>query len=74
MEAILKYNLPEDQAEFQIAIDAHKMYSLLFEFDQWMRTQIKYAPDEMSQEKYEALEECREKFHELLNEYSLKLD
>lgn len=74
MEAILKYNLPEDREEFEMAVNSGKMSGLLFEYDQWLRAQIKYAPDEMSQEKLEAFEECREGLHEMLKEYSLKID
>ena len=74
MEAILKYNLPDDQAEFQMAMDAGKMHSVLWDMDQWLRAQIKYAPDEMSQEKYEAFEECREKLHDLMVENNVDLD
>lgn len=74
MEAILKYTLPDDQAEFQMAMDAGKMHSVLREMDQWLRAQIKYAPDEMSQEKYEAFEECREELHRRMQEEGFKLD
>lgn len=74
MEAILKYNLPEDKEDFEMAINSSKISSLLFDYNQWLRSQIKYAPDEMSQEKFEAFEECREMLHAMLKEYNLKID
>jgi len=74
MEAILKYNLPEDKEDFEMAINASKISSLLFDYDQWLRSQIKYAPDEMKQEKLEAFEECREMLHAMLKEDNLNID
>lgn len=74
MEAILKYNLPEESEEFEMVLNASKMSGLLFDYDQWLRAQIKYAPDEMSQERLEAFEECREGLHEMLKQYNLNID
>ena len=74
MEAILKYNLPEDREDFEMAVNASKISALLFDYDQWLRAQIKYAPDEMSQEKLEAFEECREMLHAMLKEENLNID
>lgn len=74
MEAILKFTLPEDQAEYQMANDASKMFSTLWDMKQWLRGRIKYAPDEMSQEVYDAFEECKEKLNELLIDNNLDLD
>jgi uncharacterized short protein YbdD (DUF466 family) len=71
MEAILKFNLPEDREDFEMAVNAGKISALLFDYDQWLRSQIKYAPDEMSQEKLEAFEECRETLHTMLKEGNL---
>jgi uncharacterized short protein YbdD (DUF466 family) len=73
MEAILKYNLPEEKEDFEMAVNASKMLGLLFDYDQWLRAQIKYAPDEMSQEKFEAFEECKEMLHAMLKEENLSI-
>ena len=74
MKAILEFNLPEDQTEYQMANDASKMFSTLWDMKQWLRGQVKYAPDEMSQETYNAFEECRDKLNELLMDNNLDLD
>jgi len=74
MKAILEFNLPEDQTEYQMANDASKMCSVLWEMKQWLRTQVKYAPDEISQETYDAFVECRDKLYELLMDNNLDLD
>jgi len=74
MKAILEFNLPEDQTEYQMANDASNMFSTLWDMKQWLRAQIKYAPDETSQEVYDALEKCRYKLNELLIDNNLDLD
>ena len=74
MEATLKFNLPEEQSDFENAVNGTKWSIVVWELDQWLRSQIKYAPDEMSQEAYDALEECRDKLHEIKDSYGLKFD
>lgn len=73
MEAILKFNLPDDQEDFNIALDGSKWALSMFELDQWLRSQIKYPPDTMSEDTYRAYENAREKLYEILNENQLKL-
>jgi hypothetical protein len=74
MKAIIEFSLPEDQTEYQLVNDASKMFSVLWEMKQWLRGQVKYAPDEMSQEAYDAFEQCRNKLNELLMNDNLDLD
>ena len=74
MKAILEFNLPEDQTEYQMVNDASKMFSVIWDMKQWLRTQVKYAPDEMSKDAYDTFEECREKLNELLIDNSLDLE
>ena len=74
MKAILEFNLPEDQTEYQMFNDSSKMFSVLWDMKQWLRSQVKYAPDGTSQEVYEAFEECKEKLNELLIDNNFNLD
>lgn len=71
MKAILEFNLPEDQTEYEMANDAHKMFSILCDIKEWLRGQVKYAPDDISQDAYDAFEECRDKLNELLIDNNL---
>ena len=73
MEAILKYNLPEDQLDFDTAVNGGKWSLAMWEIDQWLRSETKHAPDGMSDDTYNALINTRDKLHEILQEYSLKL-
>ena len=73
MEAILKFNLPEDHIEFEMATNGSKMHSVLWEMDQWLRQQYKYMPDnEYSEDKYETFEKCRDQLREIMFENGIK--
>jgi hypothetical protein len=74
MKAILEFNLPEEDVEFQTANNAGKMKSVLLEMDRWLRYNIKHAPDTMSSDTYEAYQKCRDYFYELLNLEGINID
>ena len=75
MEAILKFNLPEDHIEFEMATNGSKMHSVLWEMDQWLRTQYKYMSDEeYSKDKYETFEKCRDQLREIMFENGIKFE
>ena len=74
MKAILEFNLPEDQTEYQMVNDASKMFSVIWDMKQWLRSQTKHAPDSMSDDTYKAFEECRDKLNELLADNQVDLD
>ena len=73
MEAILKFNLPDDQEDFNIALDGSRWALSMFELSQWLRSQIKHPPESMSDDTYKAFEDTRDKLYEILNENQLKL-
>jgi len=67
MKATLEFSLPEDNQEFELASKALKLYGTLWDFDVWLRTQIKYN----NQEQYETV---REKLRELMNDNRIDFD
>jgi hypothetical protein len=71
MKAKLIFELPEEQYEYDLANNASSMHSVLWDFEQWLRRQIKHG--ELTDEKYEAYQECRNKFYELLTENNVDL-
>lgn len=73
MKAILEFDLPEDGDDFKKAANANELSLVLWDLDQWLRSNTKYAPDGMSGDAYDAYEDCRNKLHELLKEYSINL-
>jgi hypothetical protein len=73
MKAILKFNLPEDQEEYDVFIKANDMYSVIWEMKQWLRSETKYAPDDISDDTINALYKCRDKFNELISNLNLEI-
>jgi hypothetical protein len=74
MKAILEFNLPDDQQDFELASNALKFWSVLYELDQDLRSKTKYAPDDLPQDKYDAYKEIREKLRELMSENMINFD
>lgn len=72
MKARLTFNLPDDQAEFDFAIQGGKMYSALWDISQELRKIWKY--EELSEEEFKIIERIRDKFYEILDENQIKLD
>jgi hypothetical protein len=73
MEAILKFNLPEEQSDFDLAFNGAKAQFALDDMDQWLRSQTKYAPDNISEDTFKAFELCREKLREIVYENGINL-
>ena len=63
----------EDAEEALTALDGYKWKLALWDLDQYLRSQVKYNTD-LTEQAYEALEDCRTKIVRLLDEYNLKLD
>jgi hypothetical protein len=74
MEAILKFNLPEETHEFKMAIDGSKWSSAMWELDQWLRSETKYNAEALSQEKYDAYCDIRDKIYSILNKDGISFD
>ena len=75
MEAILKFNLPEEHIEFEMATTGANMHSVLWEMDQWLRAQYKYmSDDDYSKDKYETFEKCRDQLREIMFENGVKFE
>ena len=75
MKATLEFNLPEDHIDFELAVNGAKAQSTLWEFDQWLRAQYKYMPDEgFSKEKYDTYVEVRDKLFEFMSQHGISLD
>ena len=67
MKAILEFNLPEDNQEFELHTKALKIYSTLWDLDLWLRSEIKYN----NQEHYEPV---REKLREIMADNRIDFD
>ena len=74
MEAILKFNLPDDQAEFNSAVNGSKWQVAMWELDNYLRTNTKYAPDSYHEEKIKALYETRDELCRIISSYNLEFE
>jgi len=72
MKVKMIFDLPDDQEEFSMAANAGKMNIVLFDFDQWLRSQIKYSDDSKAS-KHDIMQDCRDKLYDLLRENNIDL-
>ena len=70
MEAILKFNLPEEEEQFNIANKGMDWALLAMDLDQSMRSLLKYHPEEYKTGE-QALEHIREELHNIMSERGL---
>ena len=70
MKATLEF---EEEDDLRTALDGYKWKLVVFDLDQEMRSLLKYD-ETITDEKWEQVEQLREKLHEIKNDYGLKLD
>jgi hypothetical protein len=73
MKATLEYNLPDEQEEFQDAVNGAKWKYVAWVMDNELRALTKYAPDSMPDLEHETYEKIRTTLHRILNENELHL-
>jgi len=73
MKAILEFKIPLEEENFELALKSRDWYNVVWDLNQWIRSQTKYAPDTMSEDTHKALSETRNKLFELLEHNNLKL-
>ena len=74
MKAIIEFELPEDQEEYQMANNASKMYTALWDIRQLFRSTLKYNKTGLNDEQLEQWEAMRGEFFDILDNNDLKLD
>lgn len=70
----LTFNLPEEQSDFKLASNATNWYLVAWDIDQYLRDKIKYPEDTKSDEYYEALEQVRKEFWDIMTHRGLDFD
>ena len=73
MKAILEFNLPDEQSDFDNAVDGYKWSLAAWELDQHLRSQLKYN-DELTEEQYDTCQEIRDKLWDILGDKNLSFD
>jgi hypothetical protein len=72
MKATLEFTLPEDQNDYEVAIQAQRVQAFLYDFSQQLRSWYKYHHDFKDAD--DALGQIRDEFYKLSNEHSINLD
>jgi len=73
MKAILEFNLPEDQPEFNTALQGSDWKHVCWQMDQLLRTNTKYAPDDANEEVLVALQKVRDELYRFMIENNVDL-
>lgn len=71
MKAKLTFNLPEDEHEWNNAVNSNNMYLALWEIQQEIRRVWKYG--ELTEEQFEIVQQIYDKVNEIINENKLTL-
>lgn len=74
MEAILKFDLPDDEYDFKAAVKGKEYIFVLWEFDQWLRSEIKYNDAKYTKKEYLLLEKVRQQLHDEMIEHNVSFD
>jgi len=69
----IEFDSIEDKDEMEMCLNGMKWYLLAWELDQYLRGRLKYE-DNLSEDAYKALDEARDKLHELRSEDGLTFD
>ena len=71
MTATLQFSLPDEQEEFQCAVDGSEWKSAMDDMSNWLRAKLKY--EELTPEQDAAYEEARKHLFTILEERGLQL-
>jgi hypothetical protein len=72
MKALLEFDLPEENDDFQAAINGYNYKSAIKDFDELLRSEMKYK--ELSKETYNAYKYCRDELRKILAEDNLFIE
>lgn len=71
MKAVLEFNLPEDQDDFDTAINGWKYRSIIWDINNFLRSKLKY--NELSSEQREVYDKIRTELWNLINEHKIDI-
>jgi hypothetical protein len=71
-DAVLRFKLPEDKEEFEVAAKSVDLYLALWDLDQWLRGKLKWDCEYKDAE--EALDATRKHLNEIMDERGLHFE
>jgi len=72
MKAILEFNIPEEQDDFNHVMKAEDYYNVIFNFDKYLRREIKYN-ESLSKKEKDIILKVRDTFSEILTNNEIQL-
>lgn len=73
MKAQLTFNLPDEQIEFNDAINGSNYRAIIWEMDQYLRSQLKH--EQLWDEKvHDKVQEIRDELQSILENHSITMD
>ena len=72
MKATLEFNLPEDKADFDIALQGSDWKHVCWQMDQYLRRKVKYD-EGLTEEQREVYEDIRGEFWRMMHENNVDL-
>jgi hypothetical protein len=72
MTATLTFNLPEEQEEFQDAVNGNAFKAVIWQIDQYMRSEVKHG--NYSEEVTDIITEIREELRSIMNEHNVSYE
>lgn len=73
MKAKLEFNFPEDKDEFKLAFNGPQYFYVLWDFDQYLRGEMKYN-DDLTDEEYNTYDKIREKLYDIMSDHFVRFD
>lgn len=73
MQAIFKFELPDDQYDLDVAMNANRYKSAIEEMLGCLRHISKYEPDNYTQKQIDLVEELKGKFYEIIRDNSIEI-
>lgn len=73
MKAILEFNLPEDNDDFDMAVKGVKYFIALDEIRNRLRNILKYNSDHFNEQELELIEKAQKEFFEILEEVGIEI-
>lgn len=74
MKAILEFNLPEDQEEYDMVTKASNLFCVLWEVKQSLRSMVKHGyidNRELTTEEYKIVEKIYDDLHDQISNHAL---
>jgi len=73
MKVTLEFELPDEQSDFDSAMNGYKWELAVWDMNQYLRSVTKYASDDTSADVIEALDKVRDELFNILDNYNLEI-